>query len=95
MIARATASVAAGESTSPAGVANFNKPAESALRRQAATIRSQRTPGVIDGTAAYTTAEFRKRCGIGDYAWRQLRRRLPLRRVGKNATSWVPSGSPS
>jgi len=38
---------------------------------------------VINAGEAYTAAEFRRRNGIGDYAWRKLRRELPIRCVGK------------
>ena len=46
---------------------------------QAAT----RTPGVIEASAAYTVAEFRRRTGLGDFAWRQLRSQLPIKCIGK------------
>jgi hypothetical protein len=30
-------------------------------------------PGVIRADEAYTLMEFRRRCGLGQHAWRQLR----------------------
>ena len=52
-----------------------------------------RLPGVISALEAYGVPEFRRRTGLGDYAWRQLRRRLPVRRVGKKqfllGSDWI------
>lgn len=42
-----------------------------------------RTPGVIRAEESYTVAEFRRRTGLGDYAWRQVRRSLRVVEVGK------------
>lgn len=52
-----------------------------------------RTPGVIRGDEAYTVAEFRRRTGLGDFAWRQLRHELRVVEVGKKrfvrGTDWL------
>jgi len=37
------------------------------------TTTSNRVPGVIDRDAAYSLAEFRRRTGLGSYAFRQAR----------------------
>ena len=42
-----------------------------------------RTPGVIRADEAYSVAEFRRRTGLGDYAWRQIRRKLRVVEVGR------------
>ena len=42
-----------------------------------------RTPGVIRADEAYSVAEFRRRAGLGDYAWRQVRRQMRVVEVGK------------
>jgi hypothetical protein len=42
-----------------------------------------RTPGVIRADEAYSAAEFRRRAGLGDYAWRQVRRQIRVVEVGK------------
>jgi hypothetical protein len=74
--------MAPGENHDPAGSANSN-PTKPKSPRQPAAAAPTRAPGVIDASAAYTTAEFCRRCGLGNYAWRQLRRQLPVRPVGK------------
>jgi len=43
----------------------------------------RKSPGVIDANQAYTLREFLRRTDLGDHAWRQVRRRLRLRRVGQ------------
>ena len=35
------------------------------------------------GDETYTVAEFRRRAGLGDYAWRQVRRQMRVIRVGR------------
>jgi hypothetical protein len=42
-----------------------------------------RTPGVIRVDESYTVAEFRRRTGLGDYAWRQVRRELQVIEIGR------------
>lgn len=41
------------------------------------------TPQVIRSDEAYSVAEFRRRAGIGDYTWRDLRRRLRVVKIGR------------
>lgn len=55
---------------------------------------SHRPPGVISTSEAYTIKEFRLRCGIGDFAFRELRKQgFPIIAVGKKrfvlGKSWV------
>jgi hypothetical protein len=49
--------------------------------------------GTIAASEAYTTQEFRKRAGIGDYTWRRLRRELPIVTIGRKqyvlGQSWI------
>lgn len=45
---------------------------------------SPRTPGVIRESESYTVAEFRRRAGLGDFAFREVRRAgLRIIAVGK------------
>lgn len=37
------------------------------------TATTNRVPGVIDAAASYTLSEFRRRTGLGSYAFRQAR----------------------
>lgn len=49
-----------------------------------ATTRAERVPQVICADEAYTVAEFRRRTGIGDYAFRELRQAgLRIVAIGK------------
>jgi hypothetical protein len=48
------------------------------------TTRAERVPQVIRADESYTVAEFRRRTGIGDYAFRELRQAgLRIISVGK------------
>ncbi|HWL07144.1 MAG TPA: hypothetical protein VNQ76_01910 [Planctomicrobium sp.] len=43
-------------------------------------------PGLIDRNAIYTASEFCRRMGIGNHAWRSLKRQgLPVTRLAKRA----------
>ncbi len=45
---------------------------------------ADKTPGVISRFESYTVAEFRRRTGLGDYAFRQCRKQgLRVVEVGK------------
>lgn len=46
-------------------------------------MTTSRTPGVIRADEAYSASEFRRRAGLGDYAWRQIRREMRVVEVGK------------
>lgn len=53
-----------------------------------------RTPGVVRADESYTAAEFRRRTGIGDFAFRSLRRDgLRIVAIGKKrfvrGTDWL------
>lgn len=41
------------------------------------------SPGVIRADEMYTAAELKRRMGLGDYTWRQLRRQLPIIELGR------------
>lgn len=44
----------------------------------------EKTPGVFHPQEIYTVAEFRRRAGLGQYAWRQLRQGgFPVVEVGR------------
>jgi hypothetical protein len=57
------------------------------------TTAIPRTPQVISAHEAYSVSEFRRRCGLGDFAWRQLRPQLPIVCIGKKrfimGTAWL------
>lgn len=50
-------------------------------------------PGIISATEAYTVQEFRKRAGLGDYTWRQVRQQLPVIKIGRKryvlGAAWI------
>ncbi len=46
--------------------------------------QKQKPLGVIRADEAYSVREFRLRCGLGDYAWRQLKANgFPVIEVGR------------
>jgi len=46
-------------------------------------VSHERSPEVIRSDEAYTTRELRRRMGIGDYAWRGLRKELRIVEFGR------------
>lgn len=47
------------------------------------TEKHERAPGVIRADEAYSVGELRRRAGLGQYTWRQVRRELPIVNIGR------------
>lgn len=43
----------------------------------------QPAPGVIQADEAYTVDEFRRRAGLGDFTWRQVKKELLVIPLGR------------
>jgi hypothetical protein len=47
------------------------------------TATATKAPGVISDAESYRLAEFRRRAGLGAVAWRNVRDRVPVIRIGR------------
>jgi hypothetical protein len=45
--------------------------------------RHRQSPGVIRADECYTVREFRRRAGLGDFAWREIRKKLRVVTIGR------------